>query len=220
MLDKEGAQDFLGVTSQLCRMTSLQLQAFLNYLSSRLRMMSCIMFTRHWQSEEEYSWFQGKCMEELMRTIMVIGHISCLHVVQPPPFLRRCMQDPPHISEIYHSLDNELDPIEDGYGDFWYLNIPARRQVPAMAVVLQEWSCAKLCIELGTETTPDLLSDAEVLSLLRVLKEVARDNRNHLKHVRKRRNELLNERRVLLEALDSSERHELRTMFRELEDHL
>ena len=66
MLNEIAAKDFTSLSAQLSTMTSLQLQAFLNYLSSRLRMMSCIIFTRQWLSEEEYLYFQDNCMEELV----------------------------------------------------------------------------------------------------------------------------------------------------------
>ena len=68
MSDISAHEDIINVLVQLGQMSMTDCQKFMNYLSSRLRMIGYIMHRHSWKDDEGnlFSWFQAQALQELV----------------------------------------------------------------------------------------------------------------------------------------------------------
>ncbi|KAF8952039.1 hypothetical protein BDZ97DRAFT_1922970 [Flammula alnicola] len=214
--------DFMQVAAQLLQMSMADSQAYLNYLSSRLRVMASLFFGRNvaTQDPDIYTWFTENMFRELTNAITVLGCLtSGSRVLEVPQYLRRCMRGHPHLSKRYSDNDSDVpDSPIDGLGDHWYTQIPLRPEVPKMHDLLTTWSRQNLMAEMTTAFTPASLSDEGLLSLKSAYEKYREILRAAIEQETARYNQLIDEREAVQTALIEAERVERQVMVRKLTD--
>ncbi|KAF8952335.1 hypothetical protein BDZ97DRAFT_1930928 [Flammula alnicola] len=190
--------DFLQVAAQLLQMSIADSQAYVNYLSSRLRVMASLFFGRNVATHdpEIYTWFTENMFRELTNAITVLGCLtSGSRVLEVPQYLRRCMRGHPHLSKRYSDNDSDIpDSPIDGLGEHWYTQIPLRPEVPKMNDLLTTWSRQNLMAEMTTALTLASLSDEGLLSLKSAYEKYREILRAAIEQETARYNQLIEER--------------------------
>ncbi|KAF8950122.1 hypothetical protein BDZ97DRAFT_1771745 [Flammula alnicola] len=214
--------DFLQVAAQLLQMSIADSQAYVNYLSSRLRVMASLFFGRNVATHdpEIYTWFTENMFRELTNAITVLGCLtSGSRVLEVPQYLRRCMRGHPHLSKCYSDNDSNVpDSPIDGLGEHWYTQIPLRLEVPKMNDLLTTWSRQNLMAEMTTALTPASLSDEGLLSLKSAYEKYREILWAAIEQETACYNQLIEEREAVQTALIEAERVERQVMARKVTD--
>lgn len=151
--------EFFAASVQLLKMTNIDTQYFVNYLSARLRLMSSIFFKFKWDHHREnVERCSKQIMAELVRpishfrtwlkwlqfnTVAILGIvISSGRKLEVPRFLKRCMRSRMHLSMRYNDDDDDDCSDKRAYAiaDHWFNHFPEIRPIPSMDILLSAWS--------------------------------------------------------------------------------